>query len=138
MGIGSLCLGAVAQASTVATAFYVIAGGLAVAAIVTWPLALPVSAAGQDLMAEPLPLPPVNGVIEDGPVLVTVEYALASENTDAFLAAAGELRRVRRRTGATSWHLHRDIEDTGLFTETFLVGSWQEHERQHARLARED
>lgn len=138
MGIGSLCLGAVAQASTVSTAFFVIAGGLAVAAVVTWPLVLPVSAAGEDLMAEPLPLPAVEGVVEDGPVLVTVEYALAPGNADAFLALSNDLRRGRRRTGAIRWHLHRDIEDSDLFTETFLVGSWQEHERQHTRLARED
>jgi hypothetical protein len=45
---------------------------------------------------------------------------------------------VRRRTGAQRWHLHRDVEDAEAVTETFLVGSWEEHERQHARLARGD
>jgi predicted MFS family arabinose efflux permease len=137
-GIGALCLGAIAQASTVSTAFLVVGGGLAVSALVTWPLALPASAAAEDLMAEPLPLPEVDHVIEDGPVLVTVDYALAPGNVDAFLDVARELRRVRRRTGAIRWHLHRDLEDTDLLTEAFLVGSWQEHERQHARLERRD
>jgi MFS family permease len=137
-GIGALLLGAIAEATSVSTAFLAVGGGLAVSAIATWPLALPVSAAGQDLMAEPLPLPAVQGTVEQGPVLVTVEYALSPGNADAFLDAASDLRHARRRTGAIRWHLHRDLEDTDLFVETFLVGSWEEHERQHARLERSD
>jgi predicted MFS family arabinose efflux permease len=138
-GIGALCVGAIAEASSVSTAFLLVAGGLAVSAIATWRLALPAAAAAaDDLMAEPLPLPTMDGVVEDGPVLVTVDYALAPGRAGAFLDVASELRRARRRTGAGRWHLHRDVEDADLFTETFLVGSWQEHERQHERLARDD
>jgi len=137
-GIGALFLGGIAQATSVSSAFLVVGGGLAVSAIATWPLALPASAAGEDLMAEPLPLPDVPGTVEQGPVLVTVQYALSPGNADAFLAAGGELRGARRRTGAIRWHLHRDLQDTDLFIETFLVGSWEEHERQHSRLERGD
>jgi len=137
-GIGALLLGGIAQATSVSSAFLVVGGGLAVSAIATWPLALPASAAGQDLMAEPLPLPAVSGTVEQGPVLVTVEYALAPGTADAFLDATGALRHTRRRTGAIRWHVHRDLQDTDLFIETFLVGSWEEHERQHARLERDD
>ena len=137
-GIGALCLGGVAQASSVSTAFVVVGGGLAISAVVTWRLALPAPAAADDLMAEPLPFPEVAGSPEDGPVLVTVEYRLAPGNAEAFVNRAGELRHARRRTGATRWHLHRDLQDTDLFTEAFLVGSWEEHERQHARLETRD
>lgn len=137
-GIGALFLGGIAQATSVSTAFGVVGAGLAVSAIVTWPLALPASAAADDLMAEPLPLPDVQGTVEEGPVLVAVEYALSPGNADAFLDATRDLRHARRRTGATRWHLHRDLQDTDLFIETFLVGSWEEHERQHARLERGD
>jgi MFS family permease len=136
--IGALCLGAVAQATSVATAFAIIGGGLAVSALVTWPLALPAGVPSDDQLAEPLPLPQVDGNGLAGPVLVTVDYPLAPGNAEAFLDLASELRRVRRRTGAQRWHLHRDVEDADAFTETFLVGSWEEHERQHARLARGD
>jgi Transmembrane secretion effector len=96
------------------------------------------SAAANDLMAEPLPVPAVTVVLEQGPVLMTVDYLLAPGNAEAFVNAAGELRHMRRRTGATRWHLHHDVRDADLFTETFLVGSWQEHERQHARLETRD
>ena len=139
-GIGALCLGAIAQASSVTTAFLVVGGGLTLSAIATWRLPLPDTAPADDLMAEPLPLPQVPGDldVQDGPVLVTVDYALAPGSADAFLDLAAELRRMRRRTGAIRWHLHRDVMDADLFIETFLVGSWEEHERQHARLATGD
>jgi MFS family permease len=131
--IGALCLGAVAEAASVRTAFLAIAAGLGVVTVAAWRLPLPASASGE-LLAEPLPLPSVMESVEDGPVLVIVEYALAPGNEAAFLAASDRLRRARRRTGATRWHLHRDLTDPDIYTETFLVGSWLEHERQHARL----
>jgi hypothetical protein len=70
--------------------------------------------------------------------VVSVTYHLAPGNADAFLAHAADLRRVRRRTGASHWHLHHDIEDANRFDEMFVVGSWEEHERQHARLQGQD
>jgi predicted MFS family arabinose efflux permease len=136
--IGALCLGGVAQASTVSSAFLVISGGLVVSTLVTWPLAIPDTASTDSSMGEPLPLPAVQGDVQGGPVLVTVAYALVPDQADAFINTGRDLRGLRRRTGAIRWHLHRDLEDTDLFIETFLVGSWEEHERQHARLARAD
>lgn len=137
IGIGSLCLGAVAQATSVRTAFLVIAGALAVAAVATWPLPLP-SGAARELMAEPLPLPQHDDVTEDAPVIVTVDFALAPGKADAFLDLAADLRHARRRTGAVHWHLHRDLADPDLFEEVFVVGSWEDHARQHARQERDD
>jgi hypothetical protein len=136
-GIGALCLGGVAQASTVSAAFLVVAAGLALSGVLTWQLALPDSAI-PNLMAEPLPLPSVSLPAENGPVLVTVDYELAPGQSETFVMVTGELRHARRRTGATRWRLHRDLEDPDLFTETFLVGSWEEHERQHQRLETPD
>ena len=137
-GIGSLCMGAIAQATSVSTAFLIVAAGLTAATIATWRVALPEPVAIDHLLTEPLPLPELDQAVEDGPVLVTVEYALAPDTSDHFLGLGGELRRLRRRTGATRWHLHHDLEDADLFIETFLVGSWLEHERQHALLERGD
>ena len=70
-------------------------------------------------MADPLPLPLLEEEVEAGPVLVSVDYALAPGKADAFLELSRELRRIRRRTGAIRWHLHRDVEDGDLFIETF-------------------
>jgi MFS family permease len=133
-GIGALVLGSVAQADTVSVALDLVAGGLALVAAVTWRLALPASAAGTPLSETPLPLPALDTPIEDGPVVVTVSYHVRSGEDARFLEAAADLRRTRRRTGAIHWHLHRDLADSSLFQEMFVVGSWREHERQHERL----
>jgi predicted MFS family arabinose efflux permease len=134
-GIGALVLGGVAQGSSVSDALYVVGAMLALAAVITWRLALPASAAGAVMSEQPLPLPELEDTaVEHGPVVITVTYTLATGNDQRFLDRGAELRRVRRRTGATHWHLHRDLSDRDVFEEMFVVGSWEEHERQHERL----
>jgi MFS family permease len=76
--------------------------------------------------------------LEQGPVLVTVEYRVASEHADAFLRVMRKYERVRRRDGASRWGLYRDLERADIYLETFLVVSWAEHLRQHERLTRGD
>jgi hypothetical protein len=71
---------------------------------------------------------------EAGPVMVSVTWAVQPERLDDFMALVGDLRRLRRRTGAGSWRLYRRAEDQYELLETFIVGSWAEHERQHARI----
>ncbi len=132
--VGALVLGGIAEANSVSVALGVVAASLTVVAAATWRLALPTSAAGTPMSEVPLPMPDLNPPVEDGPVVITVRYHVRPEAVAAFLKAARELRRTRRRTGATHWHLHRDLADTNLFEEMFVVGSWQEHERQHERL----
>jgi MFS family permease len=67
----------------------------------------------------------------DGPILVTVSYPVGAANEDAFVAAMGEVRRGRLRTGAVRWGLFRDGAEPGRFVEAYLVPSWDEHWRQH-------
>jgi MFS family permease len=73
-----------------------------------------------------------------GPVLVTAEYIVAPESVDAFLEATLDYARVRRRDGAYSWGLFRDVEKANTYVETFLVSSWAEHLRQHERATQAD
>jgi hypothetical protein len=47
-------------------------------------------------------------------------------------------RYARRRTGAVSWRVWRDSSDPGCVLEQFVVGSWDEHLRQHERVSRRD
>src|SRR4029077_5655984 len=76
--------------------------------------------------------------LEQGPVLVTVEYRVEARHAGAFLRAMREYERVRRRDGASRWGLYRDLEQADLYLETFIVVSWAEHLRQHERLTRGD
>lgn len=73
-----------------------------------------------------------------GPVLVTVEYHVASQEAAEFLNAVRQHRRIRRRDGARRWDIFRDMESADRYVETFIVSSWAEHLRQHERLTRAD
>lgn len=68
-----------------------------------------------------------------GPVLITVEYNVDRNHTSDFLDAMYQYQRVRRRDGASRWGIFYDTEIPGRYIESFIVHSWGEHERQHAR-----
>ena len=73
-----------------------------------------------------------------GPVLVTVEYRVATQDRGGFLAAIDRLADERRRDGAFDWGLFEDAAEPGRFLETFLLDSWIEHLRQHERVTEAD
>ena len=70
---------------------------------------------------------------DDGPVLVTVEYAIAPRDGPAFSETMREVGRLRRRDGAIQWGVYHDAAEPSRYVETFLVESWLEHLRQHQR-----
>lgn len=77
--------------------------------------------------------------LEDiGPVLVAVEYEIAPERASDFLKAMRHYGRVRRRDGAYEWGIFRDADKENCYLEIFLVHSWAEHIRQHARSIQSD
>lgn len=82
------------------------------------------------LISEPNP--------EDGPVLVTVDYQIEPQRAEEFVRAMLEVKRIVRRDGAMRWGLFTDPARPGHYVETFLVESWAEHMRQHARHTNED
>lgn len=75
---------------------------------------------------------------DEGPVLVTVEYRIDPMVAEEFRRSMQDLRSLRRRDGAIRWELYSDLEVPGRFLETFVVESWAEHVRQHARVVRAD
>lgn len=72
--------------------------------------------------------------LEEGPVLVTVEYRIDPGQANEFASAMRSLSRSRRRSGAYRWNLFHDPANPGRYLEIFLVASWAEHLRQHARV----
>jgi hypothetical protein len=76
--------------------------------------------------------------LDQGRVLVTVEYRVPSHAVERFLDAMEKYERVRRRDGASRWGLFRDLERADVFLEMFEVRSWAEHLRQHERATRAD
>jgi MFS family permease len=72
---------------------------------------------------------------EEGPVLVTIEYRVDPGSAQEFVRVMDRLGRSRRRSGATRWGVFHDTADPSRYLETFIVGSWVEHLRQHERVS---
>jgi MFS family permease len=93
--------------------------------------------ARQDLtpsMHWPEPHLAVEPDLEAGPVLITVEYRIDPVQEREFLRAMRVVGRARRRDGAIRWNVYQDVSDPERYVETFVVESWGEHLRQHARV----
>ena len=137
---GSLVWGLLADAAGEDTALLVAATGLAIgiAGARRWRLAAAQEADLTPALAWSEPAPAIDLSPADGPVLVTVEYEVDAADAAAFIAAAEELGRVRRRDGAFRWNVYEDLERPGVYVETFVVDSWEEHLRQHARFTVDD
>ncbi|CAN5402900.1 MFS transporter [soil metagenome] len=67
-----------------------------------------------------------------GPVLVTLDFRVAADQVERFLAAMEPVGRARRRSGASEWGVFRDAAEPDRFLETFVVPSWEDHLRQHS------
>ena len=139
--IGSALWGGVATKTSLSAALTAVAAGLALALFISsrrhrlasqfeLDMTPSIHWSEPELALEPDP---------SRPVLVTVEYRVAPEHHDEFREAMQRLGRSRRRTGAERWSLYQDAADPDRFVEEYLVGSWEEHMRQHyERLTKRD
>ena len=137
-GTGALTLGAIAQVTSLDDGLIVLAAGLAGRRrVATFRLSLPRPGEIDVNPADAMPLPVVpEGTV--GRVLVTATYDVAPGSEDEFLARSDRLPHYRQRTGGMHWQLFIDQAHPGRYLETFLVGSWEEHERQHSRATQHD
>ena len=71
---------------------------------------------------------------DDGPVLIQVEYRIDPPHRDAFLRLMRKIGPTRRRNGATSWRVFRDLGEEGLFVERYIIDSWAEYVRLRSRM----
>lgn len=69
-----------------------------------------------------------------GPVLVSIEYRIDTQQRDAFLAVMAETRRARLGQGALSWALYADATVGGRYIEHIGDTSWLEHLRRYERM----
>jgi MFS family permease/quinol monooxygenase YgiN len=82
------------------------------------------------IAVEPLP--------DDGPVLIQIEYRIDPEHRKAFIRAIEAVGPTRRRSGAMSWRVFRDLEDEERFVERYVIASWADYLRQRARTTMAD
>jgi MFS family permease len=106
--------------------------GIGSATVARWPLR-DVSGLDRDpAIFWPEPQLEVDPEPEVGPVLVTVTYTVPDENVASFLAAMLAVRRMKMRTGATSFSLYQDGAAPDRYVEVAQYPNWAEHLRQHA------
>ena len=140
MAVGSAAWGAVAAHLGVTTALTCAAVGLIIGLSTSFRYKL---IDGDELNLAPSAYWPEPVVVvkpepEQGPVLVQIEYRIDVNRAREFRRAMRDLRRVRRRDGASRWGLFRDPAEPGRFVESFLVETWAEHLRQHGRPTESD
>jgi MFS family permease len=82
------------------------------------------------IAVEPLP--------DDGPVLIQIEYQIEPQHRKAFLRAIHFVETIRRRNGATSWRVFRDLGEDGRFVERYIIASWAEYIRLRLRMTMAD
>src|SRR5215207_3316687 len=80
-----------------------------------------------------LPETVVEPALEEGPVLVQIEYRIREGEDSNFVQALEEVRLIRLRDGAIRWDVFRDPAEPGRYVEGFEVASWAEYLRQHER-----
>ena len=136
MAVGSVIWGAVATRIGLRATFLAAGLALLAAAALTFRLRL---AGLREFDTRPSnhwpePILVVERHEEHGPVLVTVEYSIATADAKEFTRAMQLMRRLRRRDGAVRWGLFEDAATPGRYIETFVVESWAEHLRQHERV----
>ncbi|MDJ0941335.1 MAG: MFS transporter [Woeseiaceae bacterium] len=142
MAVGSMLWGQVATVLSVNAALQIAAAGALLAIPLTRSAKL---GQGEDLDLSPSsywPTPPVSqylGDVDDrGPVMITIEYSIEPSREVEFVEAIRALSGERYRDGAHDWGVYQDTESPELWIEWFLVSSWAEHLRQHARATEYD
>jgi MFS family permease len=95
-----------------------------------------------------LNLDPLNRFIEpalglditprSGPIVILVDYQISDDDLPEFLKLMAERRRIRIRDGARNWALMRDLENPGIWTETYHTPTWVEYIRHNQRRTQAD
>lgn len=68
-----------------------------------------------------------------GPLVVEIEYRVASERARAFHNVMQDVQLYRQRNGAYGWSIARDIADPELWTERYHCPTWLDYLRQRNR-----
>jgi len=82
--------------------------------------------------------PTIQPLPDDGPVLIQIEYQIDPAKRREFLRAIQAVGGTRRRNGAASWRVYRDISADGRFVERFVLTSWSEYVRLRTRMTVSD
>lgn len=140
IAIGSIVWGVVASRWAVDVA--VIASGLAVFSTPLLAFVLPLPHNSGDGV-EPVAIDHEPEVamaltLRSGPIVIEVEYSVASDVARAFYDAMLKVQWSRLRNGAFNWSLSRDIADPQIWTERYQFPTWSDYLRTRERFTQAD
>jgi hypothetical protein len=135
--VGSAVWGIVASRADLSMAYLGIAAGFAAGGVLLRGLSLAALDAVDHTPAHHWPEPEVAGgpSLEDGPVMILVEYIVDAPNAEEFQASMRKIGLSRRRYGALHWSLFQDSADPARFVESWIEDTWAEHLRTHQRVS---
>jgi len=70
----------------------------------------------------------------EGPVTVTRDYVIRSQDREEFLALMEQVRLIFLRNGAFLFRVEESLESPETFRTEMFVSSWAEHTRQLERM----
>ena len=76
--------------------------------------------------------------LDEGPIAITIDYQIDSEDREEFWVVMQEVQAACRRNGAFQCRLDESLDQPGLFRLDYLVSTWAEHLRQNMRMTVED
>ena len=132
LGAGALGFGLVADHLGVLPALLIAAALLILtsASLRVWPFP-DISSMDRTRWSWPEPLLAPELEPRSGAVMVAVTYTVPPDREGLFMEDMKQMRNARLSTGAVQWGIFRDAVAPQQFTEFFVVGSWDEHLRQH-------
>ena len=138
--LGAVIWGRIAEWSSVPVSLAIAAASLLIVTMLTRKRPLE-AGAEEDLTPthpwdEPVPARAVD--VDEGPVMVTIEYQVDPARSYEFDTIMAETRSSRLRAGAVSWGLFEDIERPGRYVEYFACDTWADYLRRFDRFTAAD
>jgi len=138
--LGAVIWGKIAETWSVPTSLLVAAVSTILAAILTRTHVLEESGDEDHAPTRPYqePVPSRAVELEEGPVMVTIEYLIDPARGREFEAVMARSRGARLRQGAVSWGLFEDVQAPGRFVEYFACDTWADYLRRFDRFTAGD
>ncbi|KRP99753.1 MFS transporter [Bradyrhizobium pachyrhizi] len=139
IALGSWVWGRLTDAAGVETALLVSAALMMLSPLLGLWLRMPrISARHEDvqMLADPEVRLPITD--RSGPLVLEIEYRVASKNARAFHTVMQDVQLSRQRNGAYGWSIARNIGDPELWTERYHCPTWLDYLRQRNRWTEAD
>lgn len=140
MTVGSYAWGVASEAHGIPLALLAAAGILIIGAAWGLLFPLPVTEARNLDPSNAFNAPAVDLALErrSGPIMIALQYRIAPQDEPEFLHIMARFGRVRKRDGARTWSLYRDLEHTDVWIEQYKLPTWTDYLRHHERRTGED